>query len=161
MRLRFRSPSEASVDKEPFSFKAFMTRQLLRTFPFSVPILCLAISAAAGMAQDNAAGAGGAAQPAATDTPNAPVPQTAAAEERAPQTKRILGIIPNFRSVSTDEKLPPQTVKEKLLDATEDSFDYSSIVIPAVLAGSSLASNSDPEFGHGGIGYWRYFWRAA
>jgi hypothetical protein len=83
------------------------------------------------------------------------------ASDRAPQTKRILGIIPNFRSVSTDEKLPPQSVKEKFMDATNDSFDYSSVFVPALLAGYSLGTNADPEFGHGAVGYGRYFWHAA
>ena len=80
---------------------------------------------------------------------------------RAPQTKRILGIIPNFRAVSTDEKLPPQSAKEKFMDATQDSFDYSSIFIPGMLAAYSLGTNADPEFGHGAVGYGRYFWHAA
>ena len=80
---------------------------------------------------------------------------------RAPQTKRILGIIPNFRSVSTDEKLPPQTVKEKFLTATDDSFDYSSVFVPALLAAYSMGTNATPEFGHGAVGYGRYFWHAA
>lgn len=78
-----------------------------------------------------------------------------------PQTKRILEIIPNFRSVSTDEKLPPMSVKEKFLTATDDSFDYSSIFIPAALAGYSMGTKSTPEFGQGAVGYGRYFWHAA
>ena len=82
-------------------------------------------------------------------------------DERLPQTKRILGIVPNFRAVSTDEKLPPQTVKDKFMDATHDSFDYSSILIPGVIAGYGLARNSDPEFHQGAAGYARYFWHAA
>jgi hypothetical protein len=87
--------------------------------------------------------------------------QSANKDERAPQTRRILGIIPNFRAISTDEKLPPQSVKEKFVTATEDSFDYSSIFIPALLAGYSLGTNATPEFGHGGVGYGRYLWHAA
>jgi hypothetical protein len=82
-------------------------------------------------------------------------------QERLPQTKRILGIIPNFRAVSTDEKLPRQTFKEKFMDATADSFDYSSVLIPAVIAGHSMATNADPEFHQGAAGYARYFWHAA
>jgi hypothetical protein len=77
------------------------------------------------------------------------------------QTKRILGIIPNFRAVSADTKLPPQSVKDKFVDATDDSFDYSSVFIPALLAGYSMARDSDPEFHQGGAGYGRYFWHAA
>jgi hypothetical protein len=80
---------------------------------------------------------------------------------RDPQTKRILGLIPNFRSVSTDEKLPPMTVKQKFLTATDDSFDYSSIFIPALLAAYSMGENATPEFGQGAVGYGRYFWHSA
>ena len=87
--------------------------------------------------------------------------QSADAEERLPQTKRILGIIPNFRAVSTDEKLPRQTIKDKFMDATSDSFDYSSILLPGVLAAYSMGTNAYPEFHQGGAGYARYFWHAA
>jgi len=98
---------------------------------------------------------------ASPDVSPGPVTQTPPSADRAPQTKRILGIIPNFRSVSTDQTLPPQTVKEKFFDATQDSFDYSSVFIPGFLAGYSMATNAYPEFGHGGVGYARYFWHAA
>jgi hypothetical protein len=76
------------------------------------------------------------------------------------QTSRILGIIPNFRSVSANVKLPPQSVKEKFVTASRDSFDYSAIVIPAAVAGFDLARNATPEFGHGGVGYGRYLWHS-
>ena len=77
------------------------------------------------------------------------------------QTKRILGIVPNFRAVSVDQKLPPETVKEKFTDATEDSFDYSSIFIPAALAAYSMGQRATPEFHQGVAGYARYFWHSA
>lgn len=77
------------------------------------------------------------------------------------QTKRILGIVPNFRSVSAYQTLPPQSVKEKFMTATQDSFDYSSVFVPAVLAGYSMAKDSYPEFGHGASGYGQYFWHSA
>jgi hypothetical protein len=77
------------------------------------------------------------------------------------QTKRILGIIPNFRAISSDEKLPPQSVKTKFTTAAEDSFDYSSIFIPLALAGYSQMTNSTPEFGTGATAYGRYLWHAA
>jgi hypothetical protein len=77
------------------------------------------------------------------------------------QTKRILGIIPNFRSVNADQKLPPMTVKQKFTEATQDSFDYSSIVLPAAVAGYDDARRATPEFGHGGIAYGRYLWHSA
>jgi hypothetical protein len=87
--------------------------------------------------------------------------QAPSATAEGQQTKRILGIIPNFRAVSTDEKLPRETVKEKFMDATKDSFDYSSIFIPAIIAGYSMADNEYPEFHQGAAGYARYFWHSA
>jgi hypothetical protein len=77
------------------------------------------------------------------------------------QTKRILGIVPNFRAVSADTKLPPETVKEKFMDATEDSFDYSSIFVPAVLAAYNMHERTTSEFHDGAAGYARYFWHSA
>lgn len=77
------------------------------------------------------------------------------------QTKRILGIIPNFRAVSANTKLPPETVKEKFIDATEDSFDYSSIFIPAAIAVYNMHEQTTPEFHEGAAGYARYFWHSA
>lgn len=78
----------------------------------------------------------------------------------AQQTKRIFGIIPNFRAVNANTKLPPQSVKDKFITASQDSFDYSSFVLPAVLAGYSLGVNSVPEFHTGGAAYGRYYWHA-
>ncbi len=77
------------------------------------------------------------------------------------QTKRILGIIPNFRAVSVDQRLPPETVKDKFMSATEDSFDYSSIFIPAVIAGYNMYERATPQFHQGAAGYARYFWHSA
>ena len=74
------------------------------------------------------------------------------------QTKRILGVIPNFRSVSADAKLPPQTDKQKLLTGLQDSFDYSSFIFAGAQAGVSDATRATPQFGHGAVAYGRYYW---
>lgn len=95
------------------------------------------------------------------DTLKKPIRQNPVPSGQPPQTKRILGILPNFRSVSTDVQLPRMSVKEKFLTATDDSFDYSSIFIPAALAGYSMGTKATPEFGQGAVGYGRYFWHAA
>ncbi len=104
--------------------------------------------------------------PAPAPQASAPAPdkqpaQTAQNFPSGQQTKRILGIVPNFRAVSVDQKLPPETVKEKFVDATQDSFDYSSIFIPAALAAYSMGQRSTPEFHQGAAGYARYFWHSA
>jgi hypothetical protein len=87
--------------------------------------------------------------------------QATGQDTRPQQTSRILNIIPNFRAVSTDEKLPPMSVKQKFVGATEDSFDYSAIFIPLLLSGYSDATRATPEFGHGWPAYARYFWHTA
>jgi hypothetical protein len=91
------------------------------------------------------------------NTPNGPV-SPATGEPK--QTKRILGVIPNFRAVSADQTLPPQSVKEKFISTTQQSFDYSSFILPAVLAAYAQGENSDPQFHQGAAGYGRYFWHA-
>jgi hypothetical protein len=103
------------------------------------------------------------AQSSSTDqpAPQNPPRQSAQQDSNGQQTKRILGIVPNFRAVSADTKLPPETVKEKFKDATEDSFDYSSIFIPAVIAAYNLDKRTTPEFHEGAAGYARYFWHSA
>jgi hypothetical protein len=94
--------------------------------------------------------------------PPAPTPQdtTQPSEHQDKQTTRILGILPNFRAVSSSEHLPAQSVKEKFVTASEDSFDYSALPIPLAVAGYNDLRNSTPEFGTGGIGYARYLWHS-
>jgi len=74
------------------------------------------------------------------------------------QTKRILGIIPNFRSVSADVILPPQTAKDKFKIGLQDTFDYSNFIFVGAQAGLSQATNSYPAFHQGARGYGRYYW---
>jgi hypothetical protein len=89
-------------------------------------------------------------------------PTSASALPNAPdegkQTSRILYIFPNFRSVSVDMQLPPQSVKQKFWQTTQDSFDYSSFIFVGALAGVDQAQNSTPEFRQGAAGYGRYYW---
>jgi len=107
--------------------------------------------------------------PAEASLPDAPQPQAASTEGSATanakansphQTKRILGIIPNFRSVTADEKLPPTTTREKFKLTFEDSFDYSAFAEVAILSGMAEAENSEPQFHEGAAGYGRYYWHS-
>jgi hypothetical protein len=94
-------------------------------------------------------------KPGSSSPPSAPS-TTAAGEGQ--QTKRILYIFPNFRAVNSDQKLPPQTVKEKFKTATLDSVDYSSFIFVGIQAGIAQARSSYPEFRQGAAGYGRYYW---
>jgi hypothetical protein len=130
---------------------AFISRHFAGGFVSLLALFACSLSATAQQSQPS------------TDSQTAsPAPQSQPdGDQTGQQTKRILGIIPNFRAVSADTKLPPQSVKEKFMDATHDSFDYSSFFIPAVLAGYDMARDATPEFHQGGAGYARYFWHAA
>jgi hypothetical protein len=99
------------------------------------------------------------------DAPQAQQPASSATSQttgstdyEGKQTKRILGIIPNFRSVSANTKLPPMSFKDKFIGASEDSFDYSSFIFAGGLAGVAMAENSTPQFRQGAAGYGRYYW---
>lgn len=87
-------------------------------------------------------------------------PQQQSTPKAGQQTSRILGIIPNFRSVSADVKLPPQSTKEKFILTLQDSFDYSAFLFVGILAGVGQAQNSYPEFHQGAAGYARYYWHS-
>jgi hypothetical protein len=96
--------------------------------------------------------------------PNAPVPSATPADANNPsdqfgkQPKRILGIVPNYRAVSANTKLPPLTFKGNLWLATQDTFDYSYFILVAGLAGIDMAGKSEPAFGQGAEGYGKYYW---
>lgn len=101
--------------------------------------------------------------PDAPDVQSSSASSTAQSSQQGPapkQTKRILFIIPNFRSVSADEKLPPTTTKEKFKLALLDSFDYSAFIEVGILAGLGQMENSEPEFHQGAAGYARYYWHS-
>jgi hypothetical protein len=86
-------------------------------------------------------------------------PQAPEAEsDEGKQTKRILGILPNFRSVSANTYLPAQSPKEKFVGVVQDSFDYSSFIFVGGLAGVGQLQGSVAEFHSGAPAYARYYW---
>jgi hypothetical protein len=78
--------------------------------------------------------------------------------QQGQQTKRILGIVPNFRAVSANTQLPPQSVRDKFVTASQDTFDYSAIIFAGIVAAEQMATVQTPEFHQGAAGYGRYFW---
>jgi hypothetical protein len=119
----------------------------------------IALASLPDSALPDAPAAGGQQQAQEGSTPAAAktTPQTDALAQGR-QTKRILYIVPNFRAVSADQHLPPQTVKEKFKTAMLDSVDYSSFIFVGAQAGVAMATNSYPEFRQGAKGYGRYYW---
>ena len=94
--------------------------------------------------------------PQATTPASTPHGSTANASPK--QTKRILFIVPNFRSVTADEKLPPMSPRQKFKLVLDDTFDYSGFIEVGILAGVSDVHKSEPAFGHGAAAYGRYYW---
>jgi hypothetical protein len=93
------------------------------------------------------------------EMPSLPARQSSPAEsDEGQQTKRILGILPNFRSVSVNTYLPAQTPKEKFIGFAKDSFDYSSFTFIGLLSGVSQLQGSIPEFHTGPPAFARYYW---
>jgi hypothetical protein len=124
---------------------------LTSTAPASSPDPALPDDPAADAQQQVQQGSGATPPAAKTDAQVDPLAQ-------GRQTKRILYVIPNFRAVSADQHLPPQTVKEKFKTSMLDSVDYSSFIFVGAQAGASMATNSYREFGQGAKGYGRYYW---
>jgi len=93
-------------------------------------------------------------------SPTSPQPASAPQSQEGQQTRRILGFIPNFRSVSVDQKLPALSVGAKFKLMSEDSFDYSDVIYVGILAGVSQAESSYPEFHTGAPAYARYYWHS-
>lgn len=85
-------------------------------------------------------------------------PQSSAQPEQP--SKRILGIIPNYRSVGIDAKLPPQSVGEKFKTSLQDTFDIGAFELAVVVSLEQYATVATPEFHRGGVAYGRYFWHA-
>jgi hypothetical protein len=75
------------------------------------------------------------------------------------QPQRILGFMPNFRSVSGGAVPPPPTFKTNFKIATRQSFDYSSFIFLGITSMSAEGINSHPVLGKGVGGFWAYTWR--
>lgn len=71
--------------------------------------------------------------------------------------KRILGVLPNYRTV--DGTVPFQTIsaKNKLTIAAKDSFDWPNYLVGGAFAGLYQLENAHPNLGQGAAGFARYY----
>jgi hypothetical protein len=70
--------------------------------------------------------------------------------------KRILWLIPNFRTSPTLNPYKPIEWKEKFKIARQDSFDQGTLALAAAFAGVGQISDSNHSFGQGVGGYAHY-----
>jgi hypothetical protein len=73
------------------------------------------------------------------------------------ESKRILGIVPNYRTSPSLVNYEPLTIGEKFKVASEDSFDRGTVVLAAFFGGEGQLTNANRSFGQGGAGFGRYF----
>ncbi len=78
------------------------------------------------------------------------------------QPHRILGLMPNYRSVSAGEIPPPPGFKQSFKIATRQAFDYSSFVFLGITTASAYWQGSHPSlntYNGGDAVFWAYLWR--
>jgi len=124
-----------------------------------LPMLLLAVRVYA----QEAAAPPQATPPAASDSPKPADSQTQApgqtkaehskADEEAPPDKRVMGVLPNYRTVNETGTYQPISTRQKLIIASKDSFDYPLVLLGGAFAGISQLSNSDPSYGQGVEGF--------
>jgi hypothetical protein len=71
--------------------------------------------------------------------------------------KRILGIIPNYRSSPPLTHYAPLTAGDKFEVAGQDAFDPGTFALAGLFAAEAQWTGATPSFGHGVPAYARYF----
>ncbi len=75
------------------------------------------------------------------------------------QPKRILGFMPNFRSVSAGAKVHPPGWEYNFKIATRQAFDYSSFIFLGLTTVSAYGIDSHPSLDNGSFPFYAYLWR--
>jgi hypothetical protein len=89
-------------------------------------------------------------------------PQHKITADTGTQPHRILGLMPNYRSVSAGEIPPPPGFKQSFKIATRQAFDYSSFVFLGMTTASAYWEDSHPAldtYNGGNAVFWAYLWR--
>jgi len=73
------------------------------------------------------------------------------------ESKRILEIVPNYRTSPSLVNYEPLTVGAKFKLASEDSFDWGAFVLAGFFAGEAQLTNANRSFGQGAAGFGRYY----
>jgi hypothetical protein len=73
------------------------------------------------------------------------------------ESKRILFIIPNFKTSPTLQNYEPLSTREKFKLASQDAFDRGTVALAALFGGYDQLTNSNRSFGQGAAGFGKYF----
>jgi hypothetical protein len=101
------------------------------------------------------------ASPQTAGTPQTPSPSSTEAtpargatpDTEPPGGKRVMGVLPNYRTADASLEGTPLTSKQKFTIASKDSFDYPLVLLAGAFAGLSQLTDGDKSFGQGAKGY--------
>lgn len=85
------------------------------------------------------------------------LPTTASDNAPPPESKRLFGVIPNYRTSPSLANYEPIETSEKFKLASEDAFDRGTVVLAALFGAESQLTNANKSFGQGGAGFGSYF----
>jgi len=77
-------------------------------------------------------------------------------EPPQPESKRILFIIPNYRTVPSLQNYEPLTTREKFKIASDDAFDRGTIALAVLFGGEAQLTNANRSFGQGAAAFAKY-----
>ena len=122
-------------------------------------VAMLAVLASRGaFAQEQLAEATGVTAEAAASAEVPVEPKAAPVPDPAPTNdKRIMGVLPNYRTADGTVPFHSISSKYKLTIASKDSFDWPNYIIGGVFAGLYQAEDQHPSFGQGVAGYARRY----
>jgi len=82
---------------------------------------------------------------------------TAQEQTKNTEDKRILGIIPNYRTSPSLANYEPLTPTAKFKLASEDAFDRGTFILAGMFAGEAQLTNDNRTFGQGAAGFGQYY----
>jgi hypothetical protein len=82
--------------------------------------------------------------------------QSPPADPPASESKRLLGVVPNYRSSPSLLNYQPLSAGDKFKIASEDAFDRGTVILAGIFAAEAQATNSNRSFGQGAAGFGRY-----
>jgi hypothetical protein len=86
-----------------------------------------------------------------------PCQQSSNDPTQEPESKMLLGIVPNYRTSPSLDNYKPLTITEKFKIASDDSFDRGTVALAAIFGGEAQLTNANRSFGQGAAGFARYF----
>jgi hypothetical protein len=83
--------------------------------------------------------------------------QTTEDSDSGDSSRRIFGIIPNYRTSPTLTNYTPLDAPAKIRLCTEDAFDRGTFVLAGLFAAQAQWTQAAPSFGHGVPAFGRYY----